>query len=162
MKIDYGPDENQTEDAVKARIGQDAIAAWDKDGIAPPGWIADSAAIIRNWHGFAESIREHNDNEVAVVVTSNGIARFAPYLAGDFEDFTARHVIKLATGALGVLTYENGRWLSGRLEYQARSPITQLKIPLAPPPGRGARLKEPSSGASLAAAPPPGGEGARL
>jgi probable phosphoglycerate mutase len=44
------------------------------------------------------------------VVTSNGIARFAPYITGDFEGFAAEHKIKLSTGALAVFKHENGPW----------------------------------------------------
>jgi 2,3-bisphosphoglycerate-dependent phosphoglycerate mutase len=33
-------------------------------------------------------------------VTSNGIARFAPYLTGNFKEFSQKHTIKISTGAL--------------------------------------------------------------
>ena len=107
-EIDYGPDENKAEEEVIARIGADAIAAWDERAEVPEGWVVDPDQIIKNWHDFGEQIRAHDDGETVLVVTSNGIARFAPYLTGDFEGFRAAHNIKLATGALGVLVYEGG------------------------------------------------------
>jgi 2,3-bisphosphoglycerate-dependent phosphoglycerate mutase len=109
-EIDYGPDEDKPETDVIARLGQDALAAWDHEGIVPEGWQADPNAIIRNWQGFGQRIREHDDNEVVLAVTSNGIARFAPHMTGDFKEFASRHTPKLATGALGVFRYANGHW----------------------------------------------------
>ncbi len=109
-EIDYGPDENKTEEEVIARIGTDAIQKWDEQTIVPPGWDADPKAIIQNWLDFAEQIRAHDDNETVLVVTSNGIARFAPHLTGNFASFADTHGLKLATGALAILKYQNN-WI---------------------------------------------------
>jgi len=109
-EIDYGPDENKTKEDVIARIGEDALEKWDEQGIVPDGWQADPDEIIRNWRDFAEQIRIHNDNETVLVVTSNGIARFVPRLTGDFENFRKNHTIKLSTGAVAILKYEDNRW----------------------------------------------------
>jgi len=110
-EIDYGPDENQPEEAVIARIGAQALADWDTKAIVPPGWQVDPAQITQNWRDFAGHIRQHDDNEVVLVVTSNGTARFAPHLTGDFDAFRAAHEIKLATGALAILEYDGKDWL---------------------------------------------------
>lgn len=109
-EIDYGPDENQTEDKVIARIGEQAIKDWDEKTIVPDGWNVNPDEIIENWHKFADQICAFDDNETILVVTSNGIARFAPHITGDFEGFAADHTIKLSTGALGVFKHENGAW----------------------------------------------------
>lgn len=109
-EIDYGPDENKTEAEVIARIGERAIRDWDDHGIVPGGWLADADKIINDWRGFASQIRAHDDNETVLVVTSNGIARFAPHITGDFEGFAKTHPLKLSTGALGILTFAQGRW----------------------------------------------------
>ena len=45
-----------------------------------------------------------------MVVTSNGIARFAPHITGDFDGFAAAHPLKISTGAVCVLSYDNGKW----------------------------------------------------
>lgn len=113
-EIDYGPDENKTENEVIARIGQDAIDAWNNDATPPPGWIVNPQEIINNWQGFANQALAHDDSfdhsETTLVVTSNGIARFAPHITGDFDGFKQNHNIKLSTGALGILKFENSHW----------------------------------------------------
>lgn len=109
-EIDYGPDENKTKEQVIARIGEDTLKKWDEDGIMPHGWNADPEQIKKHWLDFAEQIRAHDDNETVLVVTSNGIARFAGHLTGDFEHFRKTHGLKLATGALGILTHNKSGW----------------------------------------------------
>ncbi len=101
-EIDYGPDENQPEPQVIARIGTQALADWDLYGQVPPGWRVNPQALIESWHAFAEKLQHHYTNQTILVITSNGIARFAPYLTGDFAAFSAQHNIKLATGAVSV------------------------------------------------------------
>jgi len=110
-EIDYGPDEDKTEDEVIARVGEQALKDWDEKAVVPPGWKAEPDEIIRNWKNFAEQARVHDDNEVILVVTSNGIARFAPHLTGDFKGFINNHKIKISTGSLCVLHYIDGRWV---------------------------------------------------
>jgi broad specificity phosphatase PhoE len=95
-EIDYGPDENRPEDEVVARIGKAALDAWERDGIVPPGWRADPAAIIGNWQELFHELRHASGNHL--VVTSNGIARFALQAAG-----AQRPDAKLATAAWGVI-----------------------------------------------------------
>ena len=46
----------------------------------------------------------------AAASKSNGIARFAPHLTGDFEGFAQKHPLKISTGAACVLSYDGGRW----------------------------------------------------
>jgi 2,3-bisphosphoglycerate-dependent phosphoglycerate mutase len=133
-EIDYGPDENKTRDDVVARIGEQALNDWDERGIVPEGWSADTAMIQNNWMGFVRSIvpphksfpphpyplpdgeRESEpkartgEGEIHLVVTSNGIARFAPCITGDYEGFLQLHSPKLATGAMGVLVHNGHGW----------------------------------------------------
>jgi probable phosphoglycerate mutase len=95
-EIDYGPDENRPEAEVVARIGQAALEAWERDSLPPPGWRIDPAAVIGNWQQtFAELGKTAGAH---LIVTSNGIARFALLAAG-----VARPDAKLATGAYGVV-----------------------------------------------------------
>jgi probable phosphoglycerate mutase len=109
-EIDYGPDENKTKDDIIARIGEQALKGWDEKNIVPAGWRADPAQIIRNWLDFAEQARAHDDNETVLVVTSNGIARFAPHITGNYEEFLKDHSPKLATGALGIFKHDGAGW----------------------------------------------------
>jgi len=103
-EIDYGPDENQPEEHVIARIGHSALTDWDINGQVPEGWQVNPAEIIQNWYTFANMLIKEYSEKTILVITSNGIARFAPYLTGNFAFFCAQHSIKLATGALSIFT----------------------------------------------------------
>lgn len=107
-EIDYGPDENMTEADVIDRIGADAIAAWDKDGIPAPGWNVWPDQIRDGWVDFGGSLLRRFEGQTALVVTSNGVARFAPVLTGDEAAFRAANDIKIATGAYCVLEHTGG------------------------------------------------------
>jgi probable phosphoglycerate mutase len=109
-EIDYGPDENQTEDKVIARIGEEAIQDWDNKAIVPEGWNFDPAQCIENWKNFADHIVK-DEQDVILVVTSNGIARFAPHLTNNFDAFVQEHKIKLSTGALALVEFIGGSWV---------------------------------------------------
>lgn len=100
LEIDYGPDEGMPEDEVVARLGQDAIDLWDSDAVPPQGWLVDPAAIRADWAALlSESVG------TTLIVTSNGIARFALDVAR--HDGAAR---KLKTGAYGVIKERTDGW----------------------------------------------------
>jgi len=109
-EIDYGPDENKPELEVIARIGKDAIAAWNESAVVPPGWQVDPDAITKGWLEFGQRCVTTHAGQTLMVVTSNGVARFAPHLTGDFEAFVQKHDIKLSTGALAVLEHDGKAW----------------------------------------------------
>lgn len=110
-EIDYGPDENKTKEDIVARIGAEALKNWDENNVVPPGWKTDPQAIIKNWRAFADQIRAHDDNETVLVVTSNGIARFAPHITANPDEFYKTRSPKLATGAMAILRYDGKTWL---------------------------------------------------
>ena len=97
-EIDYGPDENQPEDAVIARIGAAALKAWDDDGRPPEGWIVDPAAIRAGWAELLKEIAGLPAGANVLVVTSNGTARFLPDVVDEAPAGLDR---KLKTGAWG-------------------------------------------------------------
>lgn len=101
-EIDYGTDENQPEEKVIARVGIEALKAWETEAKVPSGWKVDPMEIISNWQNFSTRIEQDFTGKTILVVTSNGIARFAPYLTGDFKAFTKKYDIKISTGALCV------------------------------------------------------------
>lgn len=109
-EIDYGPDENQPETVVVARIGDQALRDWNEHAKVPPGWQADPQAIIHDWLAFGNICRQSFGGQTVLVVTSNGIARFAPHLTGNFESFRRRYGIKIATGALCLLRVQGTQW----------------------------------------------------
>ncbi len=112
-EIDYGPDENKTETEVIARIGAAAIKDWDEKAIVPPGWRVNSAKIINDWCSFGERIASDYQGRAILVVTSNGIARFAPHMTGEFESFRTKNSLKLSTGALCLLRHDRKKWIIG-------------------------------------------------
>lgn len=71
-EIDHGPDEGQGEAAVRARLGDAALAAWDAHAVPPPGWIVDVPARLAGWQALARHARG-----ITLCVTSNGAARLA-------------------------------------------------------------------------------------
>ncbi len=95
-EIDYGPDENHPEEDVIARIGKPALDAWERDSIVPPGWRVDPDAIIGNWQETFHELRNQPGDHL--IVTSNGIARFALNAAA-----AKQRDAKLKTGAWGVI-----------------------------------------------------------
>lgn len=103
-EIDYGPDENQDEAIVRARLGEAALEDWEKKGIMPTGWSPSSEEITLMWHSFSETLHNQHAGKRTLVVTSNGIARFALQLTGDWDRARSAYGLKLATGALGILT----------------------------------------------------------
>ncbi|MGQ4808689.1 2,3-bisphosphoglycerate-dependent phosphoglycerate mutase [Candidatus Entotheonellaceae bacterium PAL068K] len=110
-EIDYGPDENHTEDDVIARIGAQALQAWNEHAKVPDGWHVDPEAIVRNWLALGERCCTEFAGKTVLVVTSNGIARFAPHLTGDFAGFAQDHSLKIATGALCIFRLQDGQWV---------------------------------------------------
>lgn len=130
-EVDYGPDENQTEEAVYERLGnyfiketgsrgrafsrdqileqgKMIVQQWDRDAVVPPGWKVDTDSIINSWINFSEMILKNYAGKKVLVVSSNGIIRFAPYITGDFHGFAQEHAIKVATGALCIFEQELG------------------------------------------------------
>jgi probable phosphoglycerate mutase len=97
-EIDYGPDENQPEAAVMARLGAAALKAWDEDGTVPPGWIVDPVAIRAGWAALLKEIGGLAADANVLVVTSNGTARFLPDVVDTAPGGLDR---KLKTGAWG-------------------------------------------------------------
>ncbi|WP_300375486.1 histidine phosphatase family protein [Henriciella sp.] len=107
-EIDYGPDENQPEADVVARIGDAALEAWERRAVPPPGWNVDPPAIIGNWDKFFASVAKEPVSGPVLVVTSNGVARFALLAArqANPELNIEASDLKLKTGAYGILSIE--------------------------------------------------------
>lgn len=99
-EIDYGPDENKPDSDVIARIGENSLKSWDKDAAMPDGWSPRPETIIQNWRDFLARIENEFSGQTILVVTSNGVARFAAACTENGVDFP----LKLATGSYGVIT----------------------------------------------------------
>ena len=87
-EIDYGPDEGKPETEVVARVGQEAMDAWEREAIVPAGWNVSVDAIIKAWKDFAAEVERDYKDKTVMVVSSNGIIRFAPHLTGNFKKFS--------------------------------------------------------------------------
>lgn len=109
-EVDYGIDEGKTETQIIRRIGEESLLAWDQAAVVPAGWLIDTRQIIQNWQTFAEMIKASYPAKTILVVTSNGITRFAPYLTGDFSAFKENFALKIATGATASLTALAEHW----------------------------------------------------
>lgn len=118
-EIDYGIDEGKTDQEIIARIGQNALDSWDKEAKIPLGWSINPQETLQNWYDFAQKLSEEHKDETVLVVTSNGIARFAPYLTGNIETFKRQYSLKISTGALCSLVQKDQVW---EAEYWNRKP----------------------------------------
>jgi probable phosphoglycerate mutase len=111
-EIDYGPDENLPEEEVIARIGSQAIEDWNTSAKVPPGWNVIPQKIIANWQEFANELTRNYSGKTVLVVTSNGIARFAPHILDEagFENFLSEYKLKISTGAICIFSNDGTRW----------------------------------------------------
>ncbi|MCO6523588.1 MAG: histidine phosphatase family protein [Candidatus Schmidhempelia sp.] len=130
LEIDYGVDENQSEDRVIDRLGRYQLALegndtpttqqiinagkaiidrWNRSAQVPPGWQVDVHNIISNWQNFANRIK---DNETVLLVSSNGIIRFVPHLLGQakYQQFIQTQSLKVKTGSLAIFDYLADSW----------------------------------------------------
>jgi broad specificity phosphatase PhoE len=101
-EIDHGPDENQPEEAVLARIGRSALDLWDSQSLPPEGWDVRPEWRRAQWRSFvAEVLAAHQDDAV-LLVTSNGAGRFA-LSALDLDRGGKLQSVKFRTGSYGVI-----------------------------------------------------------
>lgn len=119
-EIDYGEDENKTEQAVMLRLGagdlargEQVIADWNKHMLVPEGWHADPAKIQHDWQQFANTLLTKHRNQTSLLISSNGIIRFAPIITGDLHAFCRQHDMKVSTGGVCVFEYQTTtqQWL---------------------------------------------------
>lgn len=102
-EIDYGKDENKPEQDVIARLGHAAIRLWDEKAIPPEGWDVNPSALTQSWKSFFK--QHQNQGHDILVVTSNGVARFALDAVDEIATDAPR---KLRTAAYGIVDIENG------------------------------------------------------
>ncbi len=102
IEIDYGIDEGKPEKDVIARLGAEALEDWNKHAIVPKGWNVDTEKVVDMWHKIAREAEELHKGQKVLIVTSNGLLRFVPHITGDFDAFSQKHDLKIATGGLCV------------------------------------------------------------
>lgn len=104
-EIDYGIDENKPEPDVIARLGDLTLKRWNELGEMPDGWSPRPDIILNSWKFFLDGCIKEHQNKTILIVTSNGIARFALNHADNGHAIP----MKLATGSYGILKY-NEKW----------------------------------------------------
>lgn len=110
-ELDYGPDENQNESAVEARLGKAALTAWEEKGIVPSGWQVEVDTLLDMWKALGQKALKDYAGQDLLVVTSNGVARFAAALVGGLTSLSEAYGLKLATGAYGIFEAKDaGVW----------------------------------------------------
>lgn len=110
-EIDHGPDENQPDPKIVERIGAQAFNAWEHESAMPRDWSPQPDVIRRRWADFANHCEKAYDNKTVLVVTSNGIARFAPHIANNADDMCQGIKRKMGTGALSIFEGSGGLWM---------------------------------------------------
>ena len=132
-ELDYGIDDGQPEDDILLRLGiveangsitpqttldelraggKAALKKWDSEAVLPRAWEHLNGRVKQleeDWAAFGAEVASGKYGQTVVAVTSNGIARFSKVLlpAGELGEN-----LKLATGAYGIYTVENGSWRS--------------------------------------------------
>ncbi len=105
-EIDYGIDENKPAKDVEQRIGKEALESWHTQAIVPPGWHVDIKAIQSTWQSFATFLLKEYVNQTALIVTSNGILRFAHCLFPDPNLFKQQQRLHMKTGSLSIIEHK--------------------------------------------------------
>jgi len=106
-EVDHGPDENQAEDAVLARIGRAALELWDAEAVPPPGWDVRPEWRRAQWLTFADEATAAHRDDAILLVTSNGAGRFALSAFGLKPGGKAQGV-KFRTGSYGLVEAGGG------------------------------------------------------
>lgn len=106
-EIDHGPDENQPEEAVLARIGRAALELWDSDAVPPSGWEVRPDWRRECWREFADQAAKAYREDAILLVTSNGAARFALAAFG-IQSGGAAGSLKMRTGSYGLVEAGGG------------------------------------------------------
>jgi 2,3-bisphosphoglycerate-dependent phosphoglycerate mutase len=109
-EIDYGPDEGKSEEEILHRIGEEALRIWDEDGMPPKGWDVDATGLRAAWFDFGERIASEFYGQCVLMITHNGIARFASILTGDTHGLYPVEGAKLAPAAYGHLVHTDPFW----------------------------------------------------
>ena len=104
-EIDYGPDEGKPEAEIVARLGQNALAKWEAENIAPEGWQVSPADLRGGWRALIASLSTEHEGGNVLAVTSNGVARFALEVIEAGSDDLAG---KLRTGSYGCIRVDKG------------------------------------------------------
>ena len=117
-EIDYGLWEGRSSEEICALPGgADALEAWQKRDVWPSdaGWGSSRAEVEAALAGVLDDLRAGKGGTLPLVVSSNGILRFAPPLLGAPSEGS----LQLKTGALGCVERGQSGW---RVSFWGKSP----------------------------------------
>ena len=77
----------------------------------PRDWTPQPDVIRRRWADFSNHCEKTYDGKTVLVVTSNGIARFAPLIANNADDMCKGYARRMSTGALSIFEGSGGLWM---------------------------------------------------
>lgn len=110
-ELDYGIHDGMEEEAFVHLVGKERLEAWNTQGVPLEEWHLSRKHLFQIWEDFSEELKSGSLGSLVLVVTSNGIARFAGGLTGDFSQFCEEHSLKLSTGGYGVFALSSeGTW----------------------------------------------------
>lgn len=109
-EIDYGIYDGMPETEVIRKLGKDALAKWDNEAVAPKAWHFSKDEAITGLRDFANSLINKHPKQSILVITSNGIARFLPFLLNDVDAFMQENAIKLKTSSTAHLYFDGENW----------------------------------------------------
>ncbi len=116
-EINYGPDDGKPEDALIARIGRDAIDAWERDSLMPPEWSPKPDVIVQNLRVVLMRLATTNGPDESQTIwgfSSGGIIRFLadPHLSDIINwDIPRPDKIKVTPAHFAHLEYTGNTWL---------------------------------------------------
>ena len=106
-ELDYGSWGGKSSEEISAAGGEAELAAWEAESIFPKkaAWPEDEAAVTARVQGFIQSLqRHHQENDLVMIVSSNGILRFFLKAFPDaFAALKAQGKLKMKTGAISAL-----------------------------------------------------------
>ena len=107
-EIDYGPDENKTEDVVIARVGEDAIKLWNEKAIAPEGWLVDVPGLIKTWESWAEKVAADYKNQTVMMFPVMALFVLRRILPGILKGLPKSMILKSGRDAYVSLKKKTG------------------------------------------------------
>ena len=112
-EIDYGDWGGLTTEAIEARFGTDAVAAWNQRSAWPAdaSWPEGRDEVVARVRGFASEIAAGRRGPRALACSSNGLMRwFLDLVPGGLERAIQAGAFKVRTGHACRLVYETGVW----------------------------------------------------
>lgn len=99
-ELDYGVHDGMPEAEIVDAVGEEALKEWDKHATVPQAWDVDVKQIKQDWTDFLKEADSKHNGEDVLVVTSNGLLRFLPFVIDcDYSELE----LKVPTGGVVVI-----------------------------------------------------------